>query len=68
LITNIERPVVCSLPLAIGLLAARASIVSLPAGVQLSILVICGAVVYAASTFASGRSELRAITAAFRSP
>lgn len=68
MITNIERPAVCSLPLAIGLLAARASIGSLPAGVQLSILLICGVFVYAALTFAFARSELQAITAASRSP
>jgi hypothetical protein len=67
LLANVERPAVCSVPLLLGLLAVLASTHSLSAWIQLLVLVFCGAVVYAASTLAFARGELRAITAAFRS-
>ena len=67
LIANVERPAVCSVPLIISLLAVRALTASLPSGIQLLILVICGLAVYAAAILALARGELRAITAAFRS-
>ena len=68
LIASVERPAVCSVPLAVCLLAVEASTRSLPAAMQLLFLVLCGAVVYAASVFVLARSELRTIAAAFRSP
>jgi O-antigen/teichoic acid export membrane protein len=67
LLANIERPAVCSVPLLLGLLAVLASTRTLSPWIQLLMLVICGTAVYAASTLAFARGELRAITAAFRS-
>ena len=67
LIANVERPAMCSLPVAVGLLGVRASTGSLPAGIQLLALVLCGLAVYSVSAFVLARSELQAITAAFRS-
>ena len=57
----------CSLPLVAGLLGVRASTGSLPAGIQLLALFLCGLAVYSVSAFVLARSELRAIPAAFRS-
>jgi O-antigen/teichoic acid export membrane protein len=68
LVANVERPAVCSVPLALCLLLVLASTGGLAAGLQLALLVICGAAVYVGSTFVLARGELRAITAAFRSP
>ena len=67
LIATVERPAVCSVPLIISLLAVSALTGSLPAGIQLLILVICGVAVYAAAILALAPGELRAISAAFRS-
>jgi PST family polysaccharide transporter/lipopolysaccharide exporter len=67
LIANIERPVLCSAPLVVCILAVQASTGELSSGLQLLLLVFCGAAVYAATMFVLARSELRAITAAFRS-
>jgi O-antigen/teichoic acid export membrane protein len=67
LIANVERPAMCSLPVVIGLLGVRASTGSLPAGIQLLVLVLSGLAVYSVSAFVLARSELQAITAAFRS-
>jgi O-antigen/teichoic acid export membrane protein len=67
LIANVERPAMCSLPVVVGLLGVRASTGSLPAGIQLLVLVLCGLVVYSVSAFMLARGELQAITAAFRS-
>jgi O-antigen/teichoic acid export membrane protein len=68
LMTNIERPTICSLPLAISLLAAEALTRGVAPVLQLSLLVVFGTAVYAASAYLLARGELRAITAAFRSP
>jgi O-antigen/teichoic acid export membrane protein len=68
LITNVERPAACSLPLAVCLLAVRVPTDRLTAGIQLLLLVICGLTVYAGSALVLARDELQAITAAFRSP
>jgi len=67
LVATIGRPAVCSIPLLVGLFAAHAATSTLPDGIQLLVLVICGAALYVASTLALARGELRAITAAFRS-
>jgi O-antigen/teichoic acid export membrane protein len=67
LIANVERPAMCSLPVVVGLVGVRASTASLPAGIQLLALVLCGLAVYSVSAFVLARSELQAITAAFRS-
>jgi O-antigen/teichoic acid export membrane protein len=67
LFTNIERPAVCSGPLVLCTLAVKATTSSLAPGIQLLLLVVCGATVYAATAFLLARSEVRAITAAFRS-
>jgi O-antigen/teichoic acid export membrane protein len=67
LIANVERLAVCSVPLALCLLVVEVSTAGLAAGLQLALLVISGVAVYAASALALARSELRAITAAFRS-
>ena len=68
LIANVERPAVCSLPLVVALLMVGVATAGLAAGIQLLLMTICGLVVYGASAFALARGELRAITAAFRSP
>jgi O-antigen/teichoic acid export membrane protein len=68
LITNVERPAACSVPLAVCLLAVRVPTDRLTAGIQLLLLVICGVTVYAGSALMLARGELQAITAAFRSP
>jgi hypothetical protein len=68
LMANIERPTICSLPLAISLLAAEALTRSVAPVLQLALLVVFGTAVYAASAYLLARGELRAITAAFRSP
>ena len=68
LVANVERPVVCSVPLALCLLALQLPTAGLDDGLELALLVVCGAAVYVASALAFARGELRAITAAFRSP
>ena len=68
LIASVERPVVCSVPLIVCLLAVRVPTDRLTPGIQLLLLVISGITVYAGSAFLLARGELRAITAAFRSP
>ncbi len=67
LIANVERLAVCSVPLALCLLVVEVSTGGLAAGLRLALLVICGLAVYAVSALALARSELRAITTAFRS-
>jgi O-antigen/teichoic acid export membrane protein len=67
LIANVERLAVCSVPLALCLLVVEVSTGGLAAGLRLALLVICGVAVYAGSALALARSELRAITTAFRS-
>jgi O-antigen/teichoic acid export membrane protein len=67
LMANVERPVMCLVPLVISLLAVQALTGSLPSGIQLLVLVICGVAVYGASALTFARDEIRAITAAFRS-
>ena len=68
LITNVERPAACSVPLAVCLFAVRVPTDRLTAGIQLLLLVICGITVYAGSALVLARGELQAITGAFRSP
>jgi Polysaccharide biosynthesis C-terminal domain len=67
LVTNVERPAACSLPLAVSLIILSVPTAGLAAGIQLLVLVISGVGVYAASASVLARGELRAITAAFRS-
>jgi O-antigen/teichoic acid export membrane protein len=67
LIGNVERPAICSLPLAVCLLALLASTGGLTPGIQLLVLVVCGAAVYAVSALTLARGELRSITTSFRS-
>jgi O-antigen/teichoic acid export membrane protein len=67
LLANVERPAVCSVPLAACLLALQVPTGGLGDGLELAVLVICGAVVYAVSALALARGEIRAITTAFRS-
>jgi O-antigen/teichoic acid export membrane protein len=67
-IANVRRPVLCSVPLVITLLVARAATAALPSAIQLLVLVVCGSTIYGGSVFVGARDELRAITAAFRSP
>jgi O-antigen/teichoic acid export membrane protein len=66
LLEAIERPVVCTLLLALCLLALRLT-TDLGALSELALLTVCGLVVYAGSAFVLARGELRAITTAFRS-
>jgi O-antigen/teichoic acid export membrane protein len=68
LVANVKRPAVCSLPLALCLLAILVSTDGLAAGLQLALLVGCGVAVYTGAALSLARSELRAIAAAFRSP
>jgi O-antigen/teichoic acid export membrane protein len=68
LIANVERPAVCSVPLVVCLITLRFPTDGLAEGIQLLVLTICGFAVYAGSAFALARGELRAISAAFRSP
>ncbi len=67
LLADIERPAVCSGPLVVCILAVQASTGWLTPWIQLLLLVVSGAAVYAAATFLLARSEMQAITAAFRS-
>jgi lipopolysaccharide exporter len=67
LLANIERLVLCSVPLAVCLVALQASAGGLDDGLELALLVVSGAVVYFASALALARGELRTIAMAFRS-
>jgi hypothetical protein len=68
LLTNVARPALCSIPLAVCLLAVRVPTDHLTAGIQLLLMVVCGITVYAGSALVLARDELQAIIAAFRSP
>ena len=57
----------CSVPLALCLLALQLPTAGLDDGVELALLVISGVAVYVASALALARGELRAIATAFRS-
>ena len=67
LLENIERPALCSVPLAVCLVVLQFPTGSLADGVELALLVVCGTAVYLASALALARGELRTIAAAFRS-
>jgi O-antigen/teichoic acid export membrane protein len=66
LISNIGRPALCSVPLAICLFILQFPIGGLAPGAQLALLVTCGAAVYGVAAVALARRELKAIAAAFR--
>jgi O-antigen/teichoic acid export membrane protein len=66
LIANVERPALCSVPLAACLLALQIPAGWFAPGIQLVLLVSCGVAVYTVTAFAFARGELQAITAAFR--
>lgn len=68
LAANLRRPVLCSVPLALVLLAIRVPIEDLSAAAQLAVLVACSALVYVVSALTFVRGELASIRAAFRSP
>ena len=67
LLANVERPALCSVPLAICLAALQLPTSGLDDGLELALLVLCGAAVYVASALVLARSEVRTITTAFRS-
>jgi len=67
LLANIERPAACSVPLAISLLVLQPPTAGLDDGLELALLVACGAAVYVVSALTFARGELRAIASAFRS-
>jgi O-antigen/teichoic acid export membrane protein len=67
LLANVERPAVCSVPLAISLVVLQVATTRLDDGLELAVLVACGVAVYAASALAFARGEIQAITTAFRS-
>jgi lipopolysaccharide exporter len=67
LLVNVERPAVCSVPLAICLIGLQAGTARLDDGLELVVVVICGIAVYAVSALTFARGEIRAITTAFRS-
>jgi len=67
LLENIERPALCSVPLAVCLVVLQFPTGGLADGVELALLVVCGTAVYLASALALARGELRTIAAAFRS-
>jgi O-antigen/teichoic acid export membrane protein len=67
LLENIERPALCSVPLAVCLVVLQFPTGGLADGVELALLVVCGTAVYLASALAFARGELRTIAAAFRS-
>jgi lipopolysaccharide exporter len=67
LFANIERPALCSVPLAVCLFALQVPAGRLGAGLELALLVVCGTAVYLASALALARGELRTIATAFRS-
>lgn len=67
LLSSLERPLFCSLPLAAVLAAITLSMDSVTPVARLGVLVGSGALVYLASVMTLARGEVRAITAAFRS-
>jgi O-antigen/teichoic acid export membrane protein len=67
LLASVERPALCSVPLALALLILLYSTQDLRPALQLIVLVVGGTLVYAAAAFTIARSEVRAIGAAFRS-
>jgi O-antigen/teichoic acid export membrane protein len=67
LLANIERPALCSVPLAVCLVALQVPTSGLADGVELALLVVCGTAVYLVSALALARGELRTIATAFRS-
>jgi PST family polysaccharide transporter/lipopolysaccharide exporter len=67
LFAAIERPSLCSLPLAVALVVLQYSTQDVRPVLELILLVVVGVLVYAASALTIARSEVRAIGAAFRS-
>jgi O-antigen/teichoic acid export membrane protein len=67
LLVGLWRPVLCSVPVAAALVAAERSMPGVAPALRLAALVLIGATVSAAAIMTLGRSEMRAITAAFRS-
>lgn len=66
LVANVERPALCSVPLALCLLVLQFPTGGLAPGIQLALLMSCGIAVYAVTALAFARRDLHAITAAFR--
>jgi PST family polysaccharide transporter/lipopolysaccharide exporter len=67
LLHNLRRPALCTVPLAVTMLALLLATPSLREIVQLLLLLVAGIAVYAASLATVGRHEVRTIAAAFRS-
>jgi lipopolysaccharide exporter len=63
---ELERPSLCALPLVGGLTLVELAIAGVPPAMQLAILAVAGALIFTASVATLGRSEMRAIAAAFR--
>jgi lipopolysaccharide exporter len=67
LLADVWRPALCSVPLAVCLVALQLPTGGLDDGLELALLVVCGAAVYVASAFALLGGELRMMATAFRS-
>ncbi len=67
LLSSLERPLLCSLPLAAVLVAVSVSLGEVTPAARLGALLASGGLVYGASLAMLARGEVRAITAAFRS-